>query len=90
MAFKSVSVTLDAGSTTSDPMKKGGGRGPPPRATQLDWAGSSAAPVGRTNPVELHCLAPTRVRHVADLQEQAASPSDLQISPDFREWKSDQ
>jgi len=27
---------------------------------------------------------------VADLQEQAASPSDLQISPDFRERKSDQ
>ena len=62
----------------------------PPRATQLDRAGSSAAPVGRTNPVELHCLAPSRVRHVADLQEQAASPSDLQIAPDFPAKERDQ
>ena len=40
--------------------------------------------------IELGCLAPTRVRHVADLLEHAASPPDLQISPDFWKRKSDQ
>jgi hypothetical protein len=72
------------------PWPSGEGRGPPHRATQLDRAVSSAAPAGRTTPVELGCLASSRVRHVADLQEQAASPSDLQIDPDFPVGKQDQ
>jgi hypothetical protein len=63
--------------------KKGEGPVLPPRATELDWAGSSATPAGPPTQFEFHCLAPSRVRHVADLQEQAASPSGLQIAPDF-------
>lgn len=58
---------------------------------KLDRAVSSAVPAGRTTPVEFGCLAPFRVRHVADLQQQqAASPPDLQIAPDFPEGKRDQ
>lgn len=60
---------MDASHTSITGETLGGGRGPPPRATQFDGTGSSRrSAAGRTTAVELCCLAPSRVRHVADLQ----------------------